>query len=169
MAMNSTSDVPNVGRQKAWWFESAPPPLRRSLTASILILVPALLGAVFEWPRYVTYALLVPGFSLEIAFGWAAARAHGAEYRKARPSRGVLWEVAVASWARLSLAFTRRTLHCYSRYCSLLWRSRCRALYGSVTQAQRSMNSLLLSRPFDQCAQCRLLVLASSHRLAVDT
>ena len=90
MAMNSTSHVPNVGRQKARWFESAPPPLRRSLTASILILVPALLGAVFEWPRYVTYALLVPGFSLEIAFGWAAARARGAEYRKARPSRGVL-------------------------------------------------------------------------------
>jgi peptidoglycan/LPS O-acetylase OafA/YrhL len=58
--------------------------------AATLILVPALLGAVFEWPRYLTYALLVPGFSLEIAFGWAAARARGAEYRKARPSRGVM-------------------------------------------------------------------------------
>jgi hypothetical protein len=88
--MNFTSHTPNIGKQSARWFESAPPPFRQSLMASTMILVPALLGAAFEWPRYLTYALLVLGFSLEIAFGWAAARARGAEYRKARPSRGVM-------------------------------------------------------------------------------
>jgi hypothetical protein len=88
--MNSTSHVPNIGKQNARWFESAPPPILQSLVAATLILVPALLGAVFEWPRHLTYALLVPGFSLEIAFGCAAARARGANYREARPSRGVM-------------------------------------------------------------------------------
>lgn len=88
--MNSISDTSNMGKQSARWFESAPPPLRQSLMASALILVPATLGAVFGWPRYLTYASLVPGFSLEIAFGWAAARARGTDYRRGRPSRGVM-------------------------------------------------------------------------------
>jgi hypothetical protein len=76
--------TPSLARR----FQSAPPPLRQSLVACTLILVPAALGAIFGWPRYLTYALLVPGFAIQIGLGWAAGQARGARYRVERPSLG---------------------------------------------------------------------------------
>lgn len=83
-----SSDTPSLGRQNARWFQSAPPPLRQSLAACVLILVPAALGALFEWPRYLTYALLIPGFAIQIGLGWIAGHARGARYRMERPPLG---------------------------------------------------------------------------------
>lgn len=81
-AVMSSSDA-TVAR----WYEYAPAPLRRSLLAVGVMLVPAIAGAALGWPRYATYALMLPGFVIGLVYGKLAAHARGASYRRERPSR----------------------------------------------------------------------------------
>lgn len=82
----SSGDVTTMGRATARWYEWAPPPLGQSLLAVGVMLAPAVVGAALGWPRYVTYALLLPGFSMSLVYGMRAAHARGADYRRERPS-----------------------------------------------------------------------------------
>lgn len=88
--MMSSVDPATIGRLTARWYEYAPPPLRNSLLAIGVMLAPAIAGAALGWPRYATYALLLPGFAMNVFYGMRAARARGASYRRERPSGGAL-------------------------------------------------------------------------------
>jgi hypothetical protein len=52
-----------------------------------LLLAPALLGALLQWPWPVTVALLVPGLSVQITLGFIAGRTRQNTYLQVLPVR----------------------------------------------------------------------------------
>jgi hypothetical protein len=102
--MMSSGDPATIGRPTARWYEYAPPPLRDSLLALGVMLAPAIAGIALGWPRYVTYALLLPGFVMSLVYGKRAAHARGEDYRRERPSGASL--VVVSGFCGLLGALT---------------------------------------------------------------
>lgn len=81
-ATSSASPSPT----RRWWGRaSAPAPVRSASIAHLMVLIPAALGALLDWPWALTVALGVPGLVHLIRLGFAAARARGIRSRAESP------------------------------------------------------------------------------------
>lgn len=68
------------------WRPHAPPSLPWSLATYVVMFVPAIMGAVWGWPWFVTLALVAPGMVAHEILGYQAARARGITVRTRLPS-----------------------------------------------------------------------------------
>jgi hypothetical protein len=69
-----------------WWKRPwAPGPLRPTLGVYALLLVPAALGAAFDWSAGLTIALMIPAILLSIRIGQVGAQQRGLRSRKETP------------------------------------------------------------------------------------
>jgi hypothetical protein len=72
--------------EPSWWKRPwAPGPLRPTLGVYALLLVPAALGAAFDWSAGLTIALMIPALLLSIRLGQVGARRRGLRSRKETP------------------------------------------------------------------------------------
>jgi hypothetical protein len=70
----------------SWWKRPwAPGPLRPTLGVYALLLVPAALGAAFDWSFWLTVALMTPAILLSIRLGQVGAQQRGLRSRKETP------------------------------------------------------------------------------------
>ncbi len=61
-----------------WWKRPiAPGPLGATLAADAILLLPAVLGAIFAWAWWLTLLLMIPGIALHQRISWGAARELG--------------------------------------------------------------------------------------------
>jgi hypothetical protein len=78
VALTKASFDRSKAAQRLWRRPAVPPPLRDALVPYVLLLLPAVLGAVFAWSWWVAAVLITPGFAVYEAKSWAAAKAQGA-------------------------------------------------------------------------------------------
>jgi hypothetical protein len=83
--MSAHGTTTRADKPLPWWRLDAPLSPNRLLVVDVLLLVPAIAGAVWKWPWGVTMALLIPGLSVSYVFGVSAARARGIS-RPRRPT-----------------------------------------------------------------------------------
>lgn len=79
----SSENVVKADKPLVWWRRSAPRPIGWPLAAAYgLLLLAAISDAVWEWPRGVGVALLIPGLALHIGLSMSAGEADGVHFQK---------------------------------------------------------------------------------------
>ena len=74
----SSENVAHPDKPLVWWRRSAPAPIGWPLAATYgLLLLAAISDAVWEWPRGIGLALLIPGFAVHMWLSISAGQTDG--------------------------------------------------------------------------------------------
>jgi hypothetical protein len=78
----SSENVAHADKQFVWWRRSAPAPIGRPLAAAYgLLLLAAISDVVWEWPRGIGLALLIPGFAVHLGLSMSAGQTAGTRFQ----------------------------------------------------------------------------------------
>ena len=82
----SAENVVHADKPLVWWRRSAPAPIGWPLAAAYgLLLLAAISDAVWEWPRGIGLALLIPGFAVHVGLSMSAGQTDGIRFQREMP------------------------------------------------------------------------------------